>query len=226
MQKNKTETGAWRTLPMLCLDRMTNNFPGRLRAGVFLFTVFVGLVAANSVAGKTTAVRSTPGGRLTIPHYGDSSVWGRYFRQLQDTTATSWYKEIIYYSYRRAYSRGVVTARFTITPDGKIHRPQILSNTSNQPMANAVVRGLKKTWKQTFPAEVGALAPSGMIIDQTFRYWSYDPTNHGWASSYPQVLVRRNPEIGGAYNLDIKKYRDLSRFRYQSRIISLSAVGR
>jgi hypothetical protein len=40
------------------------------------------------------------------------------------------------------------------------------------------------------------------------------------------VLVRRDPEIGGAYNLDIRKYRDLSRFRYQSRIISLFAVGR
>jgi TonB-like protein len=189
-----------------------NNFPGRQGARFFLFTFFLGLVAMNSVVGQTTAVRSTSGGRLTIPPYGDSSVLGRYFRQLQDTTATSWYKEIIYYSYRHAFSRGVVTARFTITPDGKIHRPQILSNTSNQPMANAVVRALKKTWKQPFPAEVVALAPSGMIVDQTFRYWSYDPTNHGWASSYPHVLVRRSPEIGGAYNLDIRKYRDLSRF--------------
>ena len=165
------------------------------------------------------------GGLLSLP-IGDSSVWGRYFRQLQDTTATSWYKEIIYYSYRHAFSRGVVTARFTITPDGKIHRPRILSNTSNHPMANAVVRALKKTWKQPFTAEVVALAPSGMIVDQTFRYWSYDPSNPGWVSPYPQLLVRRSPEIGGAYNLDVRKYRDLSRFRYQSRIIRLSAVGR
>jgi hypothetical protein len=67
--------------------------------------------------------------------------------------------------------------------------------------------------------------PSGLIIDQTFRYWSYDPTNHGWAGSYPQLLVGRNPEIGGASNLDIRKYRDLTRFRYQSRIIRVTPVG-
>jgi hypothetical protein len=122
--------------PYLCyvLGRMINNFPGRQGARFFLFTVFLGLVAVNSVVGKTT-------------------------------------------------------------------------------------------WKQPFPAEVAALAPSGMIIDQTFRYWSYDPTNCGLASSYLQLLIGRNPEIGGAYNLDIRKYRDLTRFRYQSRIIRVTPVG-
>ena len=197
---------------------MINNFPVRQGARFLLFTVFLGLVAMNSVVGQTTAVRSTSGGRLTIPRYGDSSVWGRYFRQLQDTRVTSWYKELYYYSYQSAYSRGEVTARFIITRNGKIHRPQILSNTANPPMANAVVRALKRTWRQPFPAEVAALAPSGLIIDQTFRYWSYDPTNHGWASSYP--------EIGGA-NKDIRiAHPDLrDQLRYQSRIIELTPVG-
>jgi hypothetical protein len=183
---------------MLFLGRMINKFPGRQGARFFLFSFLLGLVAMNSVVGQTTAVRSTCGRRLTIPRYGDNSVWGRYFRQLQDTTAASWYKEITYYSYRHAFSRGVVTARFTITPDGKFHRPRILSNTSNQPMANAVVRALKKTWKQPFPVEIAPLAPSGMIIDQTFRYRSYGPTNHGWARflssgvSAPQPGNRRS----------------------------------
>jgi hypothetical protein len=35
---------------------MINNFPGRQGARFFLFTVFLGLVAVNSVIGKTTAV--------------------------------------------------------------------------------------------------------------------------------------------------------------------------
>jgi hypothetical protein len=192
----------------------------------FFLAVLLGLVATDSLIGRTASTRPPSGERqFAIPRYGDTSVWGRYFRQLQDTTATSWYKEILYYSYRRAYSRGVVTARFRITPDGKIHRPQILSNTANQPMANSVVRALKRTWKQPFPAQVAALAPYGLIVDQTFRYRSYDPTNYGLASSYPQVLVQRDPEIGGAYNLDIRKYRDLTRFKYQSRIISVTPVG-
>jgi hypothetical protein len=199
---------------------MTKDLTGRLFARRFFFAVCLGLLATNTVFGRTTTER-----QLAIPAYGDSSVWGVYFRRLQDTTALRWYQEITYYSYWPAYSLGVVTARFTITPDGKIHRPHILSNTSNQPMASAVVRALKKTWKQPFPAEVAALAPSGLIVDQTFRYWNYDPTNYGWASSYPLLLVGRSPEIGGAYNLDIRKYRDPTEFRHQSRIISVTPVG-
>jgi TonB-like protein len=206
---------------------MIKNLVGRMGAKEFFLAAFLGLVATNSALGVITATRSKSGGRqLSLPAYGDTSKWGRYFRQLQDTTATSWYKEIIYYSYRSAFSRGVVTARFTITPDGRFHNPQILSNTSNEPMANAVVRAIRKTWKQPFPAEVVTLAPTGLVIVQTFRYWAYDPTNYGWASSYPQLLVRRNPEIGGAYNLDIRKYFDLTRFRYQSRIIQAVPAGR
>ena len=146
---------------------MTKDLTGRLFARRFFFAVCLGLLATNTVFGRTTTER-----QLAIPEYGDSSVWGVYFRRLQDTTAFRWYQEITYYSDWSAYSLGVVTARFAITPDGKIHRPQILSNTSNQPMASAVVRALKKTWKP-FPAEVAALAPSGLIVDQTFRYWNY-----------------------------------------------------
>jgi hypothetical protein len=199
---------------------MTKVLTGRLVARRFFFAVCLSLLATNTVFGGTTTEH-----QLAIPAYGDSSVWGVYFRRLQDTTSLRWFQEITYYSDRDAYSLGVVTARFTITPDGKIHRPHILSNTSNQPMANAVVRALKKTWKQPFPAEVAALAPSGLIVDQTFRYWRYDPTGRGWVSSYPLLLVGRSPEIGGAYNLDIRKYRDPTGYRHQSRIISLTPVG-
>src|SRR6516165_3236299 len=198
---------------------MTKDLTGRIFARRFFFAVCLGLLATNTVFGRTTTER-----QLAIPAYGDSFVWGVYFRRLQDTTALRWHQEITYYRNRRAYSRGLVTARFTITPDGKIHRPHILSNTSNQPGAGAVVRALKKTWKP-FPAEVAALAPSGLIVDQTSRYWNYDPTNHGWASTYALLLVGRSPEIGGAYNLDIRKYRDPIRFRHQSRIISVTPVG-
>ena len=194
---------------------MTKDLTGRIFARRFFFAVCLGLLATNTVFGRTTTER-----QLAIPAYGDSFVWGVYFRRLQDTTALRWHQEITYYRNRRAYSRGLVTARFTITPDG----PHILSNTSNQPMASAVVRALKKTWKP-FPAEVAALAPSGLIVDQTSRYWNYDQTNHGWASTYALLLVGRSPEIGGAYNLDIRKYRDPIRFRHQSRIISVTPVG-
>jgi hypothetical protein len=199
---------------------MNKNLVGRLRqqglwlaAGIVLFGT--GRLSAGSAAGRPESAIV----QLPIPVYGDSTRWGRYFRQLQDTVATRWYEEITYYSERFAYSRGTVTARFVVTPDGTFHDPQIVSNTANSLMADAVIRSILKTWIGRFPAEVRAMAPSGIVLEQTFRYWDYDPTNYGWASSYPQMLTRRSPEIGGAYNLDIRKFFDLSRFHFQSRIL-------
>jgi hypothetical protein len=46
-----------------------------------------------------------------------------------------------------------------------------------------------------------------------------------FASSYPQLLVNRAPEIGGGQWLDIRKFFDLSRFRFQSRILEATPVN-
>ena len=199
---------------------MNKNLVGRLRQqGLWLAAGLV-LFGTDRLSAGTAVGRPESGiDQLPIPVYGDSTRWGRYFRQLQDTVATRWYEEITYYSERFAYSRGTVTARFVVTPDGTFHDPQILSNTANSLMADAVIRSIRKTWIGRFPAEVQAMAPSGIVLEQTFRYWDYDPTNYGWASSYPQMLTDRSPEIGGAYNLDIRKFFDLSIFHFQSRIL-------
>jgi hypothetical protein len=170
---------------------MNKNLVGRLRQqGLWLAAGLI-LFGTDRLSAGTTVGRPESGiDQLPIPVYGDSTRWGRYFRQLQDTVATRWYEEITYYTERFAYSRGTVTARFVVTPDGTFHDPQIR-----------------------------AMAPSGIVLEQTFRYWDYDPTNYGWASSYPQMLTDRSPEIGGAYNLDIRKFFDLSIFHFQSRIL-------
>lgn len=199
---------------------MKKNLVRRPRQQGLWLTACLVLFAGDRLYAGTAAGR--PESRidqLPIPVYGDNTRWGMYYRQLQDTVATRWYEEITYYTKRFSYSRGTVTARFVVTPDGTFHNPQILSNTSNPPMADAVIRSIRKTWIGRFPAEVQAMAPSGIVLEQTFRYWEYDPTNYGWASSYPQMLTRRSPEIGGAYNLDIRKFFDLSRFHFQSRIL-------
>ena len=202
---------------------MNKNLARRLRRQGVCLTACLVLFGTDCVSAGTAAGRPESGiDQLPIPVYGDSTRWGRYFRQLQDTVATRWYEEITYYSERFAYSRGTVTARFVVTPDGTFHNPQILSNTSNPLMADAVIRSIRKTWIGRFPAEVQAMAPSGIVLEQTFRYWEYDPTNYGWASSYPQMLTDRSPEIGGAYNLDIRKFFDLSIFHFQSRILQAS----
>ena len=138
--------------------------------------------------------------------WGDSSPWARYFRQLQDTMALRWCEEITYYDYLYVYSHGSVTARFTVTSDGTFHDPQILSNTSNLPMPGAVIRAIRKAWIQRLPPAVLATALDGLVIEQTFRFWDYDPTEYGLASSYPQLLTRRSPEVGGAYNLNLRKF--------------------
>jgi hypothetical protein len=199
---------------------MNKNLGWRLRQqGLWLGACLV-LIATDRVSAGTAAGRAeSPIYQLSVPLYGDSTPWGRYFRQLQDTMALYWYEEITYYSYRYDYSRGWVTARYTVTPDGAFHNPQILGNTSNPSMADAVVRAIRKAWIQRFPTEVAAIAPGGLVVEQTFRYWEYDPTDYGLASSYPQMLTLRSPEIGGAYNIDLRKFFDLSRFRFQSRII-------
>jgi hypothetical protein len=204
---------------------MNKNLVGRLYGKALLLAVCLGLVAANRGFGGTTTARESQTGQLTIPVYGDSSPWGQYFRQLQDTMATRWYKEIKYYDHLYVYSHGSITARYRVTPDGTFHDPEIVSNTSNPPMADAVIRAIRKAWIGRFPSAVAAMAPEGMVIEQTVRFWDNDPTNHGLASSYPQLLTRRSPEIGGAYNIDLRKYFDLSRFRFQSRILDATAAG-
>jgi len=201
---------------------MNKNYLGGWHRQRLLLVACFGLVATGTAFGGTIAPEAV---QLSIPVYGNHSLWGRYFRQLQDTTATSWYMEIAYYTHRYEYSRGVVTARFAVTPDGTFHNLQIVSNTSNPTMADAVIRALRKTWKQPFPADVAAVAPNGLVFEQTFGYWEYDSTDYGLASSYPQLLTRLSPEIGGAFNLNLRKFFDLSRFRYQSRIIEMNSAG-
>ena len=204
---------------------MNKNLVKHLRwQGLWLAACLV-LVATDRVSAGTSAVR--PESRidqLPIPAYGDSTRWGKYSRQLQDTVATRWYEEITYYTHRYDYSWGSVTARYTVTPDGRFHNPQVLSNTSGPSMAYAVIRSIRRTWIQPFPAEVVSMAPAGLVVEQTFRYWEYDGTNYGLDSSYPQFLVNRAPEIGGGQYLNLRKFFDLSRFRLQSRILEATPV--
>ena len=199
---------------------MNKNLVGHLRRqGLWLAACLV-LVASDRVSAGTATGRPESGiDQLPIPAYGDSTRWGKYCRQLQDTVATRWYEEIIYYTHRYDYSWGSVTARYTVTPDGRFYNPQIISNTSGPSMAYAIIRSIRKTWIQPFPAEVVSMAPAGLVVEQTFRYWEYDGTNYGLASSYPQFLINRAPEIGGGQYLNLRKFFDLSRFRFQSRIL-------
>jgi len=205
---------------MLCSSYMDKNLGGRLcRQGLWL-AACLALVATNDAsAGPTTGIPESHVYQLPIPDYGDSTPWGKYFRQLQDTVATRWYQEIVYYTHRYEYNWGTVTARYTVTPDGSFHNPQVLSNTCGPAMPSAVIRSIRRTWIQPFPAAVASMAPAGLVVEQTFRYWQYDGTNYGLASSYPQLIVNRAPELGGGQYLDLRKFFDLTRFRFQSRIL-------
>jgi hypothetical protein len=208
------------------LSFMNKKLVGRLRQqGLWLAACLV-LIATDRVsAGTGAGDPESPIYQLPIPVYGDSTPWGKYFRQLQDTVATRWYEEITYYTHRYDYSWGSVTARYTITPDGSFHNPRILANTSGPSMAYAVIRSIRKTWIQRFPAEIVSMAPGGLVVEQTFRYWEYDGTNYGFASSYPQLLTNRAPEIGGGQYLNLRKFFDLSRFRFQSRILQATPAN-
>lgn len=204
---------------------MKTNVGGHLYRQLLLLVACFGLFVTDHAFGGTRTARESETGQLAIPVYGDSSPWGQYYRQLQDTMATRWYEEIKYYDHLYVYSHGSITARYRVTPDGTFHDPEILSNTSNPPMADAVIRAIRKAWIGRFPAAVATMAPEGLVVEQTFRFWDNDPTDYGLASSYPQLLTRRSPEIGGAYNIDLRKFPDLSKFRFQSRILEAAAAG-
>jgi|GEM_PF-3527759 hypothetical protein len=191
----------------------------RLAAGLLLITT------SRVTAGTAAARNESPIYQLPIPEYGDSTSWGKYYRQLQDTVGTRWYEEIVYYTHRYDYGWGVVTARYTITPDGTYHNPQILANTSGPSMGDAVIRSIRNAWPQPFPAAVVSMAPAGLVVEQTFRYWDYDGTNYGLASSYPQLLYRRAYDMGGGQYVNLRKFFDLSRFRFQSRILQAMPVN-
>ena len=213
---------------------------GRLHRRGLLLAICLGLVATDRVCAATAAGRpEAPIYQLPIPVYPDWSPWGRYNRRLQDSTALRWYEEIIRYSELFSYSHGVVTVRYLITPDGVFHNPQIVSNTSNQPMADAVLLALRNTWHQPFPAQIAAIAPGGLLVEQTFRYWNYDPTQDGFASSYPQLLddhasrtgslLLVNPQIDGNTSFlyfNLRQYHNqLNNFPFQSRIIRATAAS-
>jgi hypothetical protein len=58
------------------------------RQGLWLVACLA-LVAANHVSAGTTVGRpESQIYQLPLPVYGDSTPWGRYFRQLQDTVGT------------------------------------------------------------------------------------------------------------------------------------------
>ena len=165
------------------------------------------------------------GNALTIPPYGDKSVWGVYVRRLQDTVAKRWWDEIFYYNYPSSISRGVVTLSYTINPQGKVVSRSVISNTANGPFGDRALAAVRNARIQAIPASILAEAPRGLSIVQTFRLRDNDPTDYGLASSYPQLLINRFPDTGAAENLDLRRFYPLQRFIYQSRIVSISAAG-
>jgi hypothetical protein len=205
---------------------MNEKLVRRLRQQGFWLAAGLLLIATDRVsAGTTTGRGESSIYQLPIPEYGDTTPWGKYFRQLQDTVGTRWYEEIVYYTHRYDYSWGSVTARYTITPDGSYHDPQILANTSGPSMGDAVIRAIRKAWPQPFPGAVVSMAPTGLVVEQTFRYWDYDGTNYGLASSYPQLLIRKAYDMGGGQYVNLRKFFDLSRFRFQSRILQATPAN-
>jgi hypothetical protein len=187
--------------------------------------VALGLVGGSS---KVQAKPGPVGGKsiaLTIPPYGDKSVWGIYVRRLQDTVAKQWWDEIFYYNYPSSITRGAVTIRYTFDPQGRVVSRSVISNTANGPFADRALAAVRKADIQAIPASILSQAPDGLTVVQTFRLRDNDPTDYGLASSYPQLLRYRYPDTGAAENLDLRRYYPLQRFIYQSRILSISAAG-
>jgi TonB family protein len=73
-------------------------------------------------------------------------------KRLYDQIGAAWYRDVVANSEKIAL--GTARIAFSVSPDGKITRLRVLSNTSNQFFANICLRTIKKANLSPIPAEL------------------------------------------------------------------------
>lgn len=104
-------------------------------------------------------------GRTAID--AEATPLGRFKKQVSDAIGSRWY----YYvnSQLDLLNIGRVEIRFTVTPEGKIKSPEILSNTSNESFASVSLAAIMAAEIPSIPPEVSKILENGRLeIDYSF----------------------------------------------------------
>lgn len=104
-------------------------------------------------------------GRASIE--AEATPLGRYKKQVSDAIGSRWY----YYvnSQLGLLNIGRVEIRFTVTPEGKVKAPQVLSNSSNESFASVSLAAIMAAEIPPIPPDVAKILENGRLeIDYSF----------------------------------------------------------
>jgi outer membrane biosynthesis protein TonB len=104
-------------------------------------------------------------GRSSVAAIGTPQ--GRFQKAVEDAVGSRWY----YYVQQRSdlINIGTVRISFAVTPDGRVQRPQVVSNTSNQTLANSSLQSILDAKIPPMPPELAPLVP-GSGLEFTFSF--------------------------------------------------------
>jgi outer membrane biosynthesis protein TonB len=116
---------------------------------------------------RVTRLRGNVSNRGKASLEANATPLGRYKKQVSDAIGSRWY----YYvnSQMGLLNIGTVEIRFTVTPEGKIKSPQVLSNSSNESFASVSLASVVQAEIPPMPPEVAKLIENGRLeIDFSF----------------------------------------------------------
>lgn len=116
---------------------------------------------------RVTRLRGNVSNRGKASLEANATPLGRYKKQVSDAIGSRWY----YYvnSQMGLLNIGTVDIRFTVTPEGKIKSPQVLSNSSNESFASVSLASVVQAEIPPMPEEVAKLIENGRLeIDFSF----------------------------------------------------------
>jgi outer membrane biosynthesis protein TonB len=116
---------------------------------------------------RVTRLRGNVSNRGKASLEANATPLGRYKKQVSDAIGSRWY----YYvnSQMGLLNIGTVEIRFTVTPEGKIKSPLVLSNSSNESFASVSLASVVQAEVPPMPPEVAKLIENGRLeIDFSF----------------------------------------------------------
>jgi outer membrane biosynthesis protein TonB len=116
---------------------------------------------------RVTRLRGNVSSRGKASLEANATPLGRYKKQISDAIGSRWYYYVS--SQMGLLNIGTVDIRFTVTPEGKIKSPEVLSNSSNESFASVSLASVVQAQIPPMPPEVAKLIENGRLeIDFSF----------------------------------------------------------
>lgn len=116
---------------------------------------------------RVTRLKGNVSNRNRASLEAEATPLGRYKKQVSDAIGSRWY----YYvnSQLGLLNIGRVEIRFTVSPEGKIKNPQVLSNSSNESFASVSLAAIMAAKIPPIPPDVAKILENGRLeIDYSF----------------------------------------------------------